>query len=103
MNYEQYEKSLLATPAVSRDTKPPENCIVTEWIECPKSKAVLRYGYNAEKQVLAIMWLNSSGETYLYENVTPWYFDEAKKAYSIGKYLKANMKYKRFTKVVPTV
>jgi hypothetical protein len=100
MNIEEFEKALTNKPAVARERPVPENTPITEWIDCPKSKAVLRYGYNEEKRILGVMWLNGTADTYLYENVDLYTFNVAKDAYSIGKYLKANMKYKRFTKVL---
>jgi hypothetical protein len=100
MNIEEFEKALTIKPAVQRERPIPENTPIAEWIECPKSRAVLRYGYNAEKKILGVMWLNGTADTYLYENVADFIFNDAKVAYSIGKFLKANVKYKRFTKVI---
>lgn len=102
MNFEQFEKLLGTKEKVSVvDSGVPQNTPIVEWIETPRSKAVRRWGYNAEQRVLGVQWIKADGsvETYLYNQISQWVVDNIKKSKSIGKTMKYETAYRPFTKV----
>jgi hypothetical protein len=102
MNFELFEKLLTEKPKVPTvvvpDVASPTDIIAT-WIETPKSKVVRRYGYNATRRILGVVWhasetgLNSTEMRY-YVNISPYLFDRLQRSGSIGKTIKCELSYK---------
>lgn len=61
------------------------------------SSQVKEIGYDAEKKIFAVTFLNNS--TYHYENVEPELWTEAQSAESIGKFVNQKIKPHSYKKV----
>jgi len=61
-----------------------------EWIETPESSNILRFGYEADSQVLCVEF--KSGGTYQYYDVPEGVFEQMKAAQSKGQFLARGIK-----------